>query len=280
MNIKNFFSEARRITSQFFETEFFYRWRKISFYHKNKDGKIKKSSYMVLEHLNNTWDLDKSILDIVEDKIFHAYVNIRRYGDTQSRYLHLNDILEHGNRESINWAFYKQFCMNDEKETKFCIKCGDTNITFLKTISDDFLIKVADWDNDIWVYNRPSIRMLLNTLHKIGFKDIIEKNLFFNRTIDVDVTDYKYLGNLKDYLQGRIITLHQIYQFRKMIRKLKDFDDTPENLEEEKRIFCIQEADKRKSEYDNFEKTKMNRKKDFARKIADFWVEKSPSWWD
>lgn len=73
------FSEIKRVVEQFFETEFFYRWRKITYYNWY-EGKLFKNYGRALDHLNNTWDGDTSLLNIVNDKIFHMYVNLRKYG--------------------------------------------------------------------------------------------------------------------------------------------------------------------------------------------------------
>lgn len=112
--INNFFPEVVRIISQFFETEYFYRLRKIT-YHDWFEGEHIKSTARALEHLNNTWDGDIAILNILDDKIFHMYVNLRKYGSTLKRYIHGEDMLKNGTKTEKAWGFYRSL----DKEYSF-----------------------------------------------------------------------------------------------------------------------------------------------------------------
>lgn len=107
------FSEIKRVVEQFFETEFFYRWRKITYYNWY-EGKLFKTYGRALDHLNNTWDGDTSLLNIVNDKIFHMYVNLRKYGSTLDRHIVAFHILDDGTKEDKYWAFFK--ALDDETD--------------------------------------------------------------------------------------------------------------------------------------------------------------------
>ena len=340
--IKNFLPEIKRIVGQFFETEYFYRWRKVT-YHDWFDGEHTKTVVRALSHLNNTWDGDISILNILDDKIFHMYVNLRKYGSTTSRYINGKDVLKDGTKAEKTWGFYRMLdtgpSINITNDTKpkngikreakllyitessteenasyYFAKVKDTHkfeevdefysiVKCVSTKSDKTITTfvVDSKTGDIVEKKRPiyksQYKLLYNLENQVPLKQIIdlfeyklsikitEKDLYTeiaHNAIDVYPEDYLHLSDkMKRCISGRIKGLHSLWQFRRMLNNLNNMssDDEPYNTElneaykeddEEKRQALMEQA------WNHFKKDK----KEYARKIADFWCENSGSWWD
>lgn len=341
--IKKFLNEIKRIVEQFFETEYFYRWRKIT-YHDWFEGEHTKTVVRAASHLNNTWDGDVSILNIIDDKIFHMYVNLRKYGSTTKRYILGKDMLKDGTKSEKTWGFYRMLdaetlidfttdtqlkngikrearllyiteSPTEENVSYYFAKVKDTYkfekevdefysiVKCISTPSDETInaFVVDSKTGDIVEKKRPLYKKqyepLNNIENQVPLKQIIdffennlsikitEKDLYteiINNAIDVYPEDYRHLSDkMKKHIGGRVKGLHSLLQFRKMLDKLNrmSFDDEPYNTEfneatkeddEEKRQALMEQA------FNHFKKDK----KEYARKIADFWCENSDSWWD
>lgn len=101
------FREIKRIVGQFFETEYFYRWKHTIYPWFDDKGVYRPSKTMNVYHLNNTWDGSSAIFGILDDKLFHMYINLRNYSSSPDRYLNGRDINEFGTDEEKVWAFEK-----------------------------------------------------------------------------------------------------------------------------------------------------------------------------
>ena len=101
------FREIKRVVSQFFETEYFYRWKITTYPWFDDDGNYKPSKIRNVFHLNNTWDGSGCIFGALDDKLFHMYINMRKYNSQPDRYLNTKDISEFGTDEEKLWAFDK-----------------------------------------------------------------------------------------------------------------------------------------------------------------------------
>lgn len=303
------FNEIKRVISQFFETEWFYRWRKIE-HHSWGTGNHTVYTERALSHLNNTWDGDISLINILNDKIFHMYINLRKYGDTTPRYLTIGDVFAYGSYDDKYWFLFKALdeCIVEESKIKI------NNKNFIQSIQRICIGENHDTEMDYYLAKKTLINKktretsVTYSIQEQSYKDLIIFNekpthlsairdtaetelgikikmddLFnYIHTVNVVPEDYKIISDkLKECIIGRIPSLHSLWEFRKMINKLSNMDeyDEPYNMEFEK---AMSENDslKKKELYHKAREHFINDKKKYARKIADFWCEKSESWWD
>ena len=111
----NIFSEAKRIIAQFFETEYWYRFRKF------------KNGY----YLARTWEGEDDILTIMLMKIEHMFWNLKRHSMCAEFYINSCDIVRNFERISDTdkyWAlkliFQKHF---DSKFDKLFLMNSESN---------------------------------------------------------------------------------------------------------------------------------------------------------
>lgn len=89
------FSELKRITSQFFETEYFYRFRKL-----NKH--VRAASF-----LNSTWEGDQDLLNILLLKIEHMFYNNKKFTDRYPQCIDASYFRDCKNKDDI--SFFRQY---------------------------------------------------------------------------------------------------------------------------------------------------------------------------
>lgn len=104
------FRTIKRVISQFFETEFWYRWRIVS----KPNAEIKRRAF---ENLNDTWNGDFSILNMVDDKVTHMLHNLRKYGNCADCYLLPSDIVSKGTKDDLKFTWKR--IIEDEINSKF-----------------------------------------------------------------------------------------------------------------------------------------------------------------
>lgn len=341
----NFFKEIIRIISQAIETEYFYRWRKITY--KNWTVVNKPLKIRALNHLNNTWDGDISILNIVNDKIFHMYVNLRKYGSTVSRYVPTSTLLDKGTINDKYIAFFKALD-NEPKDTlksnklekinfqelyigntrlkdengleteylffkenildkktkslteKYGIKkvsinkTGKTRIAHYLELDSNQNCNIVPKTEDItkhkiedkhYFESKPtSLKEIKTFIENISGIKVIDKDLFYQvHDVELGLIEYVKLSeNLKKHVIGRILGLHSLWEFRRMLNKLHEMDELDEpyyTLLNNKLNSATNDKDKASIRL-QFHKDFLKDKKDYARQIADFYVDNCDSWWD
>lgn len=113
MKLPKSFREIRRKISQFVETEYWYKFRKVgSEYWYDEDAKkfvkyTKKQMkynfpYKAGENLASTWEGDYDILSVVLLKIDHMFYNLKNYGNEMSYYFDFPTIDKYGNDNDKN----------------------------------------------------------------------------------------------------------------------------------------------------------------------------------
>ena len=83
MHRENIFRKIKRIISQFIETEYWYRFRKLPSFWYNDEKNIYsplKEKILARDWLTRTWDGENDILDIMRLKIEHMFWNLKKYG--------------------------------------------------------------------------------------------------------------------------------------------------------------------------------------------------------
>ena len=340
------FSEIKRVVGQFFETEFFYRWRKIT-YCDWYDGHLTKTYGRALDHLNNTWDGDTSMLNILNDKIFHMYVNLRKYGSTVERELPRDSILENGTAQDKYITFFRgldekvelkrdsndknltttvrESCIyvpqtkstsnvesrysickytTTNKKTKttfsrYCIERATLEdsgkkrtVTVLEYVGDDFVtvqkeeaVKIRKHDCSIDFEEKPkSLKEIKDAIKKLSGSQITDEDLFYDTySVSLELEDYiKLSDKLKKKVIGRLPGLHSLWQFRRMINKLYDLDekDIPYYKEAHAALKNTNDSEEEKKIIRKLRNEFIKYKKEYAREIADFFVDHCQSWYD
>lgn len=304
------FKKIRRIIFQYFETEFWYRWRTVS----KPNAEIKRKAF---ENLNDTWNGDFSILNIIDDKVTHMLHNLRKYGNCAKLYILPSDIAEHGIEKDIQFAWNK--ALEDEKDPKLYLgsisvnkqesdseyrrfyleKENDWNIvsydeeeipfekipknkrmrTFIGYKNGEIL---TDWAKEYKQIHKTYIAKIKNIYdyHAIQISlnnsnislNILKDGFFAISTLHLEPEEIKLISkDLYSYAQGLRPTLKQLWEFRRKIRKLRDLDDTD---------FYDLDKNYSKEEYQEIYKKFETYKKEMVYEIADYWIKYASGWWD
>lgn len=312
-NFKRFFKDLKRVVSQFFETEYWYRWRKIE-----KDGERRRA----VDTLNDTWNGPWTLLNWSLLKIDHMYCSLRKYGITARRYLDSSTILEYGNNKDLKHclSIYLDVIKESKYEDYFWYGSDDFYIGFKKdkfVIYKKRLVKTIPasqlkhpemelkFDGENHMIAEPLDKNVyeFDVIASFDTFEALEKDLSkydtsiksikdfevglirWSQSIHFRPKDYLHLSaKLKDKIRGLIPTLHNIWEFRKLIKKLNAMDfhlsepwssmlldiGNDDSLSQE-------ELSKRYNEcWDSFVKTRF----ELLQKIIKIWNEKSDDWWD
>ena len=175
----------KRVISQFFETEYWYRFRKISYSWFDNFGNDATNKYLwnysrAGKHLACTWEGEKDILDMMRLKIEHMFWNLKKYGNTAYCYLDSYAVLKSGSKsdkifvvqkiiEKYDFEYYKtksQWCryhedwwtdltgkVNSSKKTRKCKYHNYTTRIPVESINDETVYFVHEnyFDGQGWV---------------------------------------------------------------------------------------------------------------------------------
>ena len=152
MGRENIFRKIKRIISQFIETEFWYRFRRLpSYWYDDEQNNYSplKEKIPARVWLTRTWDGENDILNMMRLKVEHMFWNLKRYGNQAYFYLDSCN-LESQYRENIpesdrQWAVEKIFntYFSGIKPNysgwnhSFSVECNDTR----------------NWKSTLWIGN-------------------------------------------------------------------------------------------------------------------------------
>lgn len=142
--MKKFFREIKRLVSQFFETEYWYRRYIPEYWFNDETNKYEKIKipYIGYNPLMETWDGEGSILRIMIRKIEHMICVLRKYGNEKDWYID-SFRFKKGNKSDKEWAIKKCFESYKKKEQYGTVtKFGDTTRIFV--INDEVSKDVSD----------------------------------------------------------------------------------------------------------------------------------------
>ena len=126
MSKEKFFHKIKRIISQFFETEYWYCFRKTPHYYFNDETQkyeLSKYDKRARDILTCTWGGETDILNMAQLKIEHMFHNLRKHGWQQDFYVDSYRFFEDGATDSDRYAFARQVLDNCEKhpdQYKYC----------------------------------------------------------------------------------------------------------------------------------------------------------------
>ena len=124
------FRELKRVIAQFFETEYWYRFRKTPHYYLNDDTqKYEPSKYdkRARDTLTCTWNGDSDILQMALLKTEHMFYNLKKCSYHQYFYVDSFRFFEDGATDSDRALFARQVLDNYEKSPKKYEYCWNFN---------------------------------------------------------------------------------------------------------------------------------------------------------
>ena len=105
-----FIREAKRVVSQFFETEYWYRWRNKKHYFVNGYGKTRKETEWNGFNLADTWDGECSMFKYFDMKLTHMLYNLRRWHDESTSYIDGGAAAAYGTDEDRRKILFEAVC--------------------------------------------------------------------------------------------------------------------------------------------------------------------------
>lgn len=108
---KNIFRELKRIISQYFETEYWYRFRQIPYYwYDDESGKYQKSKdrTRARDIITSTWNGENDIYGIMRLKLEHMYYNLKHYAWQANFYIDAFRFFEKEATDSDRSLFCRQ----------------------------------------------------------------------------------------------------------------------------------------------------------------------------
>lgn len=294
----NIFRTIKRHISQFIETEYWYRFRKLSFFwFDDETNKYVERKDRAREMTTITWDGDKDILGMMLLKIDHMFYNLKHYAAQADFYFDSYNILEHGTLDDKIWAFHeilKEYEWNSSKKNKdwqhsqynYVLDDGTHENRFVYDYDADGnpLYYIRRWNTDRTVEYLYGHKNHLNALNKgldvqnkicLG---IIEGVIRYVYSVNIPVTEYHKLSSgLKPYARGNRRTLTDLLHLRHMIKKLYTMEDTDDKYFN---MWSKAKEDKQHELLIEAEKLYDQDRLDLYRKIADHMASRGRGWWD
>lgn len=251
--------ELKRIISQFFETEYFYRFRFI--------GKNTRA----LSYLNSTWEGTTDIFRIMLVKVEHMFYNIKNHNDVAPMYIDpeyftlSTNISEKDKQFYLSYIKHYYFGSSPHCEnTDFFRHRKEHNGNFTNTMFvghykklNYYLVQHGNSNkqtaqNSYWeMYTTESNKMkhleFVGKASQFDYPYCFEKQFSFlsirktlNDNIDiipVTPADYKNLSDdARSHIRGYRQTLIELLEFRKLLKKAIKLS-TSNNVEKQKEIY-------------------------------------------
>lgn len=295
MKIFKPFRELKRIISQFIETEYWYRFRKIPYSYFDDYGSDATFKYIwkhnrARDILTCTWDGEGDIMQMMLLKIEHQFHNLKHYGVQADFYFDSHNIVEHGTREDKLWAFNKiieenKFENVKPKDRKYNFHHIDDNkISFVLDGKKELVLELdpnaVEPNSYFWYMTEKGKEEIKRISNCNEIEDwVIDTVICNEHTVHIKVEEYKNLSDgLKPYARGNRRTLTQLLHLRHMIKKLYALEDTNDEYmnmwqneeNEDKRQVLLKQS---------MEKFMEDRKR-LYHEIAEFMAEEGRGWWD
>jgi hypothetical protein len=295
MKIFKPFRELKRIVSQFIETEYWYRFRKIPYSYFDDYGSDATSKYIwkhnrARDILTCTWDGEGDIMQMMLLKIEHQFHNLKHYGVQADFYFDSHNIVEYGTREDKLWAFNKiieenKFENVKPKDRRYNFHyIEDNKISFVLDGKKELVLELnpnaVEPNSYFWYITEKGKEEIKNISNCNEIEDwVIDTVICNEHTVHIKVEEYKNLSDgLKPYARGNRRTLTQLLHLRHLIKKLYALEDTNDEYmnmwqneeDEDKRQVLLKQS---------MEKFMEDRKR-LYHEIAEFMAEEGRGWWD
>jgi len=295
MKIFKPFRELKRIISQFIETEYWYRFRKIPYSYFDDYGSDATFKYIwkhnrARDILTCTWDGEGDIIQMMLLKIEHQFHNLKHYGVQADFYFDSYNIVEHGTREDKLWAFNKiieenKFENVKPKDRRYNFHhIEDNKISFVLDGKKELVLELdpnaVEPNSYFWYIAEKEKEEIKRISNCNEIEDWVINDVICNEhTVHIKVEEYKNLSDgLKPYARGNRRTLTQLLHLRHLIKKLYALEDTNDEYmnmwqneeDEDKRQVLLKQS---------MEKFMEDRKR-LYHEIAEFMAEEGRGWWD
>jgi hypothetical protein len=293
------FHKVKRHIEQFFETEYWYRFRKLSFFwFDDETNKYIERKERARELTTITWDGEKDILGMMLLKIDHMYHNLKHHAAQSNFYFDSYVVLEHGTLDDKIWAFHKileTYEWNRSKKEKdwecsqfnYVLDDGahENRFVYGYDANDKPLYYIRRWNTNGTVEYFYGHKNSLFSLNKgLDAQDktclaIIEGVIQYVYSVNIPVTEfYKLSDGLKPYARGNRRTLTQLLHLRHMVKKLYLIEDTDDKYSD--MWMNIKDPDKQRAKLHEAEELYLKDRQDLYHAIADFMAEHGRGWWD
>lgn len=292
------FRNIKRIISQYFETEYWYRWRKIDhFWFNNDTGKYECKKVPARDYITCTWEGEKDILGIMLLKLDHMFWNLKHYAAQSDFYLDSHNITKIGSDSDKLYAFNKIIKeIESSKNEKEAIDCkylykrtdgGKEYRWFYGEYDNQKAIYLAhiypsNGEKDYWAILDNGIYSNLQCKPDISNetgRKIIEGVIYYKYSVNVDITEYKNLSDeLKPLVRGNRRTLTELLHLRhkvKQLYKIEDTDDKYYNMWSN-----IKDEDEKSKMLLESEKVFEEDRRKLYEEIAAFMDANGRCWWD
>lgn len=289
MRRKNIFHELKRIVSQFIETEWWYRHRKIkTYWYDDDDKKFHQSSFKARDILTSTWNGEDNILGMALLKIEHMFYNLKKFSWEKYFYVDSYYILKYGSDDDIKWAFNQIVSKRNNNKEEFLEGINnyesDDNRLYSKFVwgydkdnNPRMLTVFYDSDTDIKVnflkYQETPLSEVFN------HKNVVEGVISYAYDVDVPIEKYHELNEkLKSHVRGLRKKLTDLLYLRRLIKKLFYMNDTDDKYFK-MWGYIKDEKEQRKKMLESRKLYESDRKK-LHTEIAEFMIKNGEFWWD
>jgi hypothetical protein len=300
--MSNIFRETKRVVEQFFETEWWYRWRSWYYYYfdDEKNKYVKGSKQKARDYLTSTWDGIGDILMMMRLKIEHQYHELKHYGNQAYFYLDNHNIIKYGTNldklicfeialrdydkvETDSLNVIKHYYNKEKGNFANCFLIGDSEWLcheYKNNQPAGWIIAVRNGgslitSNDLEIYDIVYSLDLDNKRDRKIVEGVLE-NLY---TTNLTIKDYHRLSKpLQKKVRGLRRNLTELLHARHLIKKIYNLDDTDDKYYN---MWVNEEDDElRSKKLIEAENLYNEDKKKLWRELADYIAENGDGWWD
>ena len=185
---KNIFRELKRIISQYFETEYWYRFRQIPRYWYDDDsGKYQKSEdrTRARDIITSTWNGENDIYGVMLLKLEHMYHNLKHYAWQANFYIDAFRFFEKGATDNDRALFCRQVLDKRERNPEEYEYSSEFNHTETwwnldgteSSKKQTRTCKYRDYENTWWIGNE-------TVTADISSSELVHYYLFHAETFD------------------------------------------------------------------------------------------------
>lgn len=312
------FTEIKRIFSQHFEINYWYKKRKInSLWYDEDDKKWYKSSQLnkAKDITVSTWEGENDILNMMLLKVDHMFWNLKRYSVEKNYYIYGNDVIKYGTKEDKRFLINKALSETFKTESKVYVFDGSIDLKKSGVVRCMFFLN----------YNKNTLTLTCSYKKDKTLENIIiekwkvEDDNFGDVALNIDLSytpsfqNVKNMYNIITHLESTLlddIILSQLeasisYSFpinevHKLSKKLREYaignfvkcKDLLYLRRLIKNILKINDLNPSYNTWQNAKDTEKQQKieecaklfkndrKQAYRRLADFMAEKALNWWD
>lgn len=296
---ENIFKKIKRHIDQWIETEYWYRFRKISFFWFDKEtGKYEEHKERARELITNTWGGDKDILGMMLLKIDHMFYNLKHFSMQANFYFDSHNILEHGTQDDrllmfnaimkeYDWSLSKDDIDWQNSQYNFILDNGvhENRFIYGYDINNNPLYYIKRWNTNKAVeyfYGHKNHLEPLDKgldIHDTTCLTIIDGIIKYIYSVNIPITEYHKLSSeLRPYARGNRRTLTDLLHLRHMVKKLYTMEDTDDKYFN--MWAKVKDPDKQYESLKKAEKRYNQDRRDLYWNVGNYMTDRGDYWWD